>query len=84
MTARQRLVVDVDELERVARGVAVLGDDEGDLLALEAHLVGGEDGERRRATATGIHARLERLEHRAGDDGLHLRVRLGGRGVDAT
>ena len=78
----QRLVVDVDELERVACGVAVLGDDEGDLLALEAHLVGGEDGEgvvRQR----GDPRQAERLEHRAGDDGLHLRVRLGGRGVDA-
>ena len=41
---RQRLVLDVDQLERVARGVAVVGDDEGDLLALEAHLVGGQHG----------------------------------------
>ena len=41
---RQRLVLDVDQLERVAGGVAVLGDDERDLLALEAHLVGGEHG----------------------------------------
>ena len=41
---RQRLVLDVDQLERVACRVAVLGDDEGDLLALVAHLVGGEHG----------------------------------------
>ena len=41
---RQRLVLDVDQLQRVARRVAVLGDDEGDLLALVAHLVGGEHG----------------------------------------
>ena len=53
----QRLVVDVDELERVACRVAVLGDDEGDLLALEAHLVGGEDGDACRSTASAIHAR---------------------------
>ena len=41
---RQRLVLDVDQLERVACRVAVLGDDEGDLLALVAHLVGGQHG----------------------------------------
>ena len=40
----QRLVLDVDQLERVAGRVAVLGDDERDLLALEAHLVGGQHG----------------------------------------
>src|SRR6185312_8593137 len=34
----ERLVLDVDQLERVARRVAVVGDDEGHLLALEAHL----------------------------------------------
>jgi hypothetical protein len=44
----QRLVLDVDQLERVTRGVAVLGDDERDLLALEADLVGGEHRLRRR------------------------------------
>ena len=37
----QRLVVDVDELQRISCGVAVLGDDERHLLALETHLVGG-------------------------------------------
>ncbi len=40
----QHLVVDVDQLEGVAGGVPVLGDDEGDLLALEADLVGGQHG----------------------------------------
>ena len=40
----QRLVVDVDELQRIVRDIPILGDDAGDLLALEAHLVGGEDG----------------------------------------
>ena len=41
---RQDLVVDVDQLERVAGDVGALGDDRRDLLALEAHLVGGEHG----------------------------------------
>jgi hypothetical protein len=41
---RQRLVADLDELERVVRHVRVLGDDAGDLLALHADLVGGEHG----------------------------------------
>ena len=41
---RQRLVLDVDQLERVARAVAIVGDHERDLLALIAHLVGGEHG----------------------------------------
>ncbi|CAB4968838.1 unannotated protein [freshwater metagenome] len=36
------LVVDVDELDGILRDVARLGDDERDLLALEAHLVGCE------------------------------------------
>ena len=41
---RQRLVVDVDQLERVLRDVRGLGDHRRDLLALEAHLVGREHG----------------------------------------
>ena len=49
---RQRVVVHVDQLERVDRRVGVLGDDRRDLLSLEPHLVGGQDrlcvaGERR-------------------------------------
>ena len=40
----QQLVLDVDQLERVAGRVAVVGDHERDLLALEAHLVGGQHG----------------------------------------
>ena len=39
---RQRLVVDDDRLARVLGDVGIIGDDAGDLLALEAHLVGGE------------------------------------------
>jgi hypothetical protein len=78
---RQHLVVDVDQLERVARGVPVVGDDKGDLLALEAHLVGGEHrlhvrGQRRRP------GEVERLEVLAGDDRVHLRVRERLGGVD--
>ncbi len=38
----EQLVVDVDQLERVAGRVVVVRDDERDLLTLEAHLVGGE------------------------------------------
>jgi hypothetical protein len=41
---RQRVVVDVDQLERVLRDVRRLRDHTRDLLALEAHLVGREDG----------------------------------------
>ena len=41
---RQRLVVDDDRLARVLGDVGVVGDDGGDLLALEAHLVGGQHG----------------------------------------
>jgi hypothetical protein len=41
---RERLVVDVDQLERVLRDVRGLGDDSGDLLALEADLVRREHG----------------------------------------
>ncbi len=41
---RQRLVVDVDGLARVLGDVRVVGDDAGDLLALETHLVSGQHG----------------------------------------
>ena len=41
---RQRLVVDLDRLERVRGGVAVAGDDDRDRVADVPHLV---DGERR-------------------------------------
>jgi hypothetical protein len=40
----ERVVVDVDQLERVVRDVHVLGDDARDLLPLHAHLVGREHG----------------------------------------
>ena len=77
----QRLVLDVDQLERVARRVAVLGDDEGHLLALVAHLVGGQHrlhvGRQRRHPG-----QLQAVEHRAGDHCLDLRVGLCRRRVD--
>ena len=41
---RQRVVVDLDQLERVLGGVRVGGDDGRDLLPLEADLVGREHG----------------------------------------
>ena len=77
----QRRVLDVDQRERVAGGVAGLGDDERHLLPLVAHLVGGEHG---------LHVVRERGhpgeaalgELLAGDDGAHERMRLGGQRVD--
>ena len=48
----ERLVLDVDQLERVAGRVVVVGDDERDLLALEAHLVGREHRLRGRPTSS--------------------------------
>ena len=80
-TAGSDVVLDVDELEGVARGVVVVGDDERDLLALEADLVGREHGlgvgRQRR------HPReAEALEVLAGDDRLDLGVLQGGGGVD--
>jgi hypothetical protein len=70
---RQFLVLDVDQLERVAGGVPVLGDDERHLLALEPHLVGREDRHRvgRQGRRPG---EVEALQVLAGDDGEHLRV----------
>jgi hypothetical protein len=78
---RERVVLDIDELERVARRVAVVGDDERDLLALKAHFVGRQDGlgvvgQRR-------HPReVQALEVLAGDDRAHLRMGECGRRVD--
>ena len=76
---RQRLVVDLDQLGAVGRGVAVLGDDEGDLLVLEEHLLLGQHrlhvaGERRHVVEA------ERLQVGGGQHGEHAgqRGRLGG------
>ena len=78
---RQDVVVDVDQLDRVAGRVPVLGDDEGDLLALEADLVGGQHGlhvrgQRRRP------GQVERLQVLAGDDRLDPGVGQRPAGVD--
>ena len=78
---RQRLVVDGDQLERVPRRVPVGRHHERDLLALEAHLVGGQHrlhvAEQRR------HPRQAPLgQVGAGEHGHHRRVGAGGGGVD--
>jgi hypothetical protein len=77
----QRVVLDVDELERVARRVLVRGDDERDLLALEADLVAGEH--RLRVVGDRRHPRqAERLEVLRRDDRRDVGVRERARGVD--
>ena len=77
----QRLVLDVDQLERVARRVVVVGDDERDLLALEADLVGRQHrlGVARQRRHPG---QAQRLEVLAGDDSVDLRVLQRRGGVD--
>ena len=78
---RQRLVLDVDQLERVVRRVLVGRDHERDLLALEADLVAREHG--LRVVGDRRHPREpERLEVLRGDDGGDVRVRERLRGVD--
>ncbi len=77
----ERFVHDVDQLDRVACRVVVLGDDERDLLTVEAHLVGGEH--RLGVVRQRRHpCQPERVEDGAGDDGFDLRVGLGRRRVD--
>jgi hypothetical protein len=78
---RQRLVLHVDQLEGVPGGVAVLGDHERHLLALEPHLVGGQHG--LRVGGQGGHpGQVPCGQGLAGDDRRHLGVRLGRDGVD--
>ena len=63
---RQRLVVDDDRLAGVLGDVGVVGDDAGHLLALEAHLVGGEY--RLGVVGQGGHPRqVARRHHLAGE-----------------
>ena len=79
---RQRLVLHADQLERVPGGVAVLGDDERHLLALEPDLVGGQHG--LDVTGQGGHpGQLALLQHLAGDDGPDPGVGQRGGGVHA-
>ena len=79
---RQDVVLDVDQLERVARGVAVLRHHERDLLALEPHLVGREHG--LHVVGQGRHpGQALRGQVGAGDHRLDLGVGLGGARVDA-
>ena len=77
----ERFVLDVDQLERVAGRVVVVGDDERDLLALEAHLVGREH-----RLPVGRHRRHPRhpprLEVAPRDDRVDPRQRQRRRGVD--
>jgi hypothetical protein len=64
-----------------SRGVAIVGDDEGHLLTLEANLVGGEH--RLGVVAQRRHPRqLQAVEHGAGDHGLDLWMSLGRGSVD--
>ena len=69
------LVVDVDRFRPVGGDVAVVGDDEGDLLVLEEHLLVGEHGlhvagERRHVVEA------ERLQVGGGEHGEHAGERL--------
>ena len=78
---RQRLVLDVDQLERVVRGVLVGRDHERDLLALEPDLVSGEHG--LRVVGDRRHPREPQgLEVLGGDDRGDVGVRERPRGVD--
>ena len=77
----QRLVVDLDQLERVLGDVRILGDDRRHLLALVADLVGGEH--RLRVAGERRHPReVVRGHQLAGDDGDHTRQRCSRRRVD--
>ena len=76
------VVLDLDQLQCVACGVTVLGDDERDLLALEAHLVGGQHG--LDVVGQGRHPGQALLgQVGSGDHRLDLGVRLGSGHVDA-
>ena len=77
----ERLVLDLDQFQRVAGAVAVLGDDERDLLTLEAHLVGGEH--RLQIARDRSHpGDPARLQVRPGEHRVDARVLERGGGVD--
>ena len=78
---RQRVVLDVDQRERVVGRVLVGRDHERDLLALEANLVAGEDG--LRVVGDRRHpGQAERLEVLGRDDRGDVGMRQSGGGVD--
>ena len=78
---RQLFVLDLDQLDRVGRDIAVVGDDEGDFLVLEQHLLLRQHrlhvaGERRHVV------QAERLQVGGGQHRHHARHRLRLGGVD--
>ena len=75
---RQRVVIDLDQLGRVARDLARVGDDEGDGIADMPHLVGGQREARRHDHRRG-RRHLGDARHRAEP----LRRQIAG-GEDAT
>ena len=80
---RQRVVVDGDGVDRVARHVAVAGHDDGDRIADEADHVGGDRAMLRRGKRRRHRHGVEELrELRAGEDRLDAVERLRGSGVD--
>ena len=80
---REVVVVDVDQLDRVDRLGPGLGEDQGDGVADEAHLVEGQGATR--ALLVDVGERLERAAAQVlgGVDGQHAGSLLGLRGVDA-
>ncbi len=84
---RQRIVVDVDRVDGVARDVGVGGHRYGDGVADEVDAVACEDGVRRRLQAGdrrgARHGAARRVHVGAGKDADHAGDRLRGRGVDA-
>jgi hypothetical protein len=75
----QLLVVDLDEVERLLRGVLVDGGDGGDALADEADAAAGEDGHVAQEGA--VDSAVDVL---AGDDRVDAGEGRGGGGVDAA
>ena len=85
---RQRLVVDVDEIDRVLGHVAISGHDERHRIAGEPRLPVGEWRARRIGHVL-AHGRVPLLMHagvevRCGEDGTHTRDRERGGRVDAA
>ena len=83
---RERLPVDVDQIERVFREIAALGEHERDGLADVANSIARERRLKTRGEARPrrqAHRNVpDRLEIASGDDGRHSRQRAGALGVD--